>query len=147
MKRENERGMRRWRIKYLGKLRALCVPAFQRSKMEYRFGRAGETATTLKEICIRRESYNVPQFRSMSYPAHTCIPLVYNDRNSDIDLTTTSIEKIIAPTLQEVRSRCRIRVQGLGQLNDSHASHLPAVGILKSRAPRHIAIFCVVREV
>ena len=101
----------------------------------------------LFKICIRRESYNVPQFRSMSQPAHTCIPLVYNDRNSDIYLTTTSIERIMAPTLQEVRSRCRIRVQGLGQLNDSHASHLPAMGILESRALSLAASCRVVGEV
>ena len=91
--------------------------------------------------------YNVPQFRSMSQPAHTCIPLVYNDRNSDIYLTTTSIQKIIAPILQEVRSRCWIQVRALGQLNDSHASHLPAMGILESRALSRVASCRVVDEV
>lgn len=101
----------------------------------------------LFKIFIRRELYNVPQFRSMSQSAHTCIPLIYNDRNSGIYLTTTSTEKIIAPTLQEVISRCRIRVQSLGQLNDSHASHLPAMAILESRALSLVASCRVVGEV
>ena len=33
--------MRRWRIKYLGNLRALCVPAFQRPKMNQEEKRKG----------------------------------------------------------------------------------------------------------